>query len=293
MTPFESVMIFGHPIQIAWLGLGVLFVLAVLEGIYLRLRGRGFDARDALTDVAMYAGNFAILIVWAPLIFVLYDVLHDHALFDLGRQSPLAANAPWLPWALLFVSEDLAYYCFHRASHRVRLLWVSHENHHSSTSFTWFVALRQTWTPFLAVVFWLPLPLLGFDPLMILAAQSASLVCQSFLHTELVGALGPLGIIFNTPGHHRAHHGADEACVDNNFGGVLIVWDRMFGTFYGGAPIAYGIGDEHASYNPIKVGFNAWAGLARDVVRSPSHALSYLFRAPGWTPSAPSKGSPS
>jgi sterol desaturase/sphingolipid hydroxylase (fatty acid hydroxylase superfamily) len=292
VTPFEPVHLLGWAIPFAWLGLGVLLLAAVAEGVYLRAKRR-FDARDAATDVAMYVGNFAILLLWTPLLFQLYDRVHEHAFFDLGRESTLAARGWWLPWLLLFFAEDLCFYAFHRASHRVRFLWASHENHHSSTSFTWFVALRQTWTPFFAAVFWLPLLLLGFEPLMVLAAQSASLVFQSFLHTELVGTLPPLGLVFNTPGHHRAHHGADAECLDKNFGGVLIVWDRLFGSFHAGAPTRYGT-DDPVRHNPVRVAFHGFVAIARDVAhsRSAREAFLQIFGPPSSSPIGQPKGTP-
>ncbi len=235
----------------------------LFEAIYLRLRRRPYDLYDAMANIAMYAGYVAILLVWTPILFFIYDAIYQHALFDLGRESPLS---PWLEWTLLIVAEDLCFYCFHRASHRVRLLWASHENHHSSTSFNFSVALRQTWTPFLAAFFWLPLPLLGFDPLMILSVQMASLTFQAFLHTELVGTCGLLGFIFNTPGHHRIHHGADADCLDRNFGGVFIFWDRLFGSFHAGRPQRYGIAGKPLSLNPLLIAFAEWKALLVDSV---------------------------
>ncbi len=285
MTPFQPIQLLGFSIPFPLLGLGLLIAAAIVEGGVRHLRQRDFDVRDALADLAMYAGNYALLLLWTPILFMLYDRVHEHALLDLGPESQLATAAGWLPWVLLFVAEDLCFYVFHRASHRVRLLWASHENHHSSRSYTWFVALRQTWTPFFAAPFWLPLLVLGFDPLMVLTVQSASLIFQSFLHTELVGTLPPLGWVLNTPGHHAVHHGADPACLDKNFGGVLIVWDRLFGTFHAGRPTRYGT-DEPVRYNPLRVAFAAWWALAIDLRRSRSlrEALGQLFSPPGSSP---------
>jgi sterol desaturase/sphingolipid hydroxylase (fatty acid hydroxylase superfamily) len=165
-------------------------------------------------------------------------------------------------------------------------LWASHENHHTSNSFNWSVALRQTWTPFLAAPFWLPLPLLGFEPLMVLSVQTASLLYQAFQHTELVGRLGPLGLILNAPGHHRVHHGVEPECWDKNFGGVLIIWDRLFGSFQVARPAAYGVAGERRSANPVAIAFQSWRMLIIDILRSrsPRHALGYLLRPPGWRP---------
>jgi len=277
MTALRHVTIFGVEVMWVWLIVGLLLVGTAIEAVVRVARRRGFDARDALVNVALYAGNVGILYLWAPFLFELYDRIYQHALFDLGVESALG---PWIVGALLVVSEDLCYYAFHRASHRVRFLWAAHEPHHSSQSFNWSVALRQTWVPFVAAPFWFVLPLLGFDPLMVLSAQLTSLLFQALLHTELVGTLGPLGWIFNTPGHHRVHHSADEDQLDKNFGGIFIFWDRLFGTFHAGVPSRYGT--EHTARTPLVAAFGEWGRLVRDVVRTRS--LAIVLRPPGWSP---------
>jgi sterol desaturase/sphingolipid hydroxylase (fatty acid hydroxylase superfamily) len=286
MSLFAPLHLGGLAIAPTWLALGLLLVLAVAEAIFTRARGRHYDLRDAASNLAMYTGHLAILFLWVPGLFVLYDAAYKHALFDLGRESSLYARSPWLLWGLLVLVEDLCFYLFHRASHRVRLLWVSHENHHSSAHFNFTVALRQTWTPFSAAVFWLPLMLCGFEPLMVLAVQTASLAYQAFLHTELGGSFGPLGWILNSPAHHRVHHAIDEKFLDKNFGGVFIFWDRLFGTFQSGVPTHCGIG-ELRGFNPLSIAFQEWKSLVVDVARSRSlgDALSYFVRPPGWQPS--------
>jgi sterol desaturase/sphingolipid hydroxylase (fatty acid hydroxylase superfamily) len=266
MITLTALHLFGVVVRPITLALGFLTLLLVAEAVYVRARkGHGaYDVADAVANMGMYGGYLLILFVWSPFLFLIYDAVHEFAPFDLGRESRLPM---WLVWTLLVVAEDLCFYVFHRASHRVRLLWASHENHHSSTSFNLSVALRQTWTPFIAFVFWLPLPLLGFDPFMILTVQMASLTFQAFLHTELVGALGPFGLVFNTPAHHRVHHGADPECLDKNFGGVLIIWDRLFASFHAGAPSSYGVPGTPRRLNPIAIGFGEWRAMILDLVR--------------------------
>ena len=279
MTMFAPVSIFGTAILPIWLVVIALVLGTFVEGGYLIARGQRFDAKDALVNLVLYGGNVLVLAFWSPWLFLIYDAMHDHALFDLGSESKAPSGLVLL---LLVVAEDLCFYVFHRSSHRIRLLWAAHEPHHSSTSFNWSVALRQTWTPFLAAPFWLVLPLTGFDPLMVLSAQAASLLFQSLLHTELVGKLGVIGWVFNTPGHHRVHHGLDEEFVDKNFGGIFIVWDRLFGTFHDGTPATYGTGV--ARYNPLSASLHEWRELVRDVARSRSAGAIFgtLFREPGW-----------
>ena len=177
------------------------------------LRGRG-DTRQA--GHGRVAG-FAAVAVYA-------------ALYEL---TPLRLDpGDWWVWPLLFFADDLAYYWFHRVSHESRLFWASHVVHHSSQHYNLSTALRQTWVPMTYFPFWLPLPLLGFPVWMVLLAQAWSLIYQFWIHTERIHRL-PKWVegIWNTPSHHRVHHGSNHQYLDKNYGGILIVWDRLFGTF--------------------------------------------------------------
>jgi sterol desaturase/sphingolipid hydroxylase (fatty acid hydroxylase superfamily) len=252
-------------IQMGWVVIGVLVLAMVLEASVARARRRPYDLADAAANLALYAGHVGILTLWTPWLFLLYAAVHEHALLDLSRlPGPLA-------WGLLVVSEDLCFYLFHRASHRCRLLWASHQPHHSSTQFNWSVGLRQSWTPFFAAPFWLPLALVGFEPVRVLAVQMVSLTFQALLHTERVGLLGPLEWVLNTPRHHRVHHGAMPACIDRNFGGVFIFWDRLLGTFaHCEGDVSFGTGEGPRSVNPLRIAVHEWAALVRDLGRSRS-----------------------
>ena len=140
----------------------------------------------------------------------------------------------WWTWVILFFADDLAFYWYHRTSHVVRVFWASHVVHHSSEHYNLSTALRQPWVPMTALPFWLPLCLLGYKPWMIVLAQSWNLIYQFGIHTERIGTLPrPIEFIFNTPSHHRVHHGANEIYLDRNYGGILIIWDRLFGSFQG------------------------------------------------------------
>ncbi len=167
------------------------------------------------------------------------------------------------------VLEDLCFYSFHRASHRIRLLWTAHQVHHSSRWFNLSTALRQSWLPFVALPFWLPLPFLGFAPEDVLLVQLSSMFFQLLLHTELVRSYGPLDAFLNSPRHHRAHHGLEEQFADRNSGGVFIFWDRLFGSFTKGQPGAYGVGDG-APLNPLDIEVGPWVRLTRDLLRAPT-----------------------
>jgi sterol desaturase/sphingolipid hydroxylase (fatty acid hydroxylase superfamily) len=249
------------------------FLLAmwVETGILVLQGKRKLSAGDYATNLTMYAGSLVIDFFWLPIVFLALTWVHQFSLFKIGYQWWLfQGTTPVWHWALLFLLDDLCYYWFHRCSHRFWLLWASHENHHASSYFNLSVAARQTWTPFLAFLFWLPLVLLGFDPLMILTMQLISLTYQSFLHTELIKGSSFLGLIFNTASHHRVHHAAEAPYLDRNFGGTLIIWDRLFGTFTAEtSPVRYGTGQLVDGYDPLQAGFSEWGRYLR-FLRSPS-----------------------
>jgi sterol desaturase/sphingolipid hydroxylase (fatty acid hydroxylase superfamily) len=155
------------------------------------------------------------------------------------------------------------------------LLWAAHVSHHSSRYFNLSTALRQPWfTPVTGPVFWLPLAVLGYPAPMILTAEALSLIYQFWIHTELVGELfRPLELVFNTPAHHRVHHAKNARYLDRNHGGVLIVWDRLFGTFAPeerGEPVRYGLTHDIETFNPLRIAVHEFAAIARDARRAPS-----------------------
>ncbi len=250
-----------------WLPALALVALALaLEAAVSAWRGaRVFRWRDTLTNLVMYAGFLAIVLVWGTATYFIYDWIRGYALFDLSSEGSLAQRWGAAPWLLLVVLEDLTFYAFHRASHRSRFLWASHQAHHSSRSFNLSTGLRQTWAPFLATPFWLPLPFLGFAPEAVLTVQAASLLFQFFLHTQLIPSYGPLDWLLNSPRHHRAHHGQAEAFADRNFGGVFIFWDRLFGSFTAERPAAYGLAEGEPG-GPLSAEFGPWLALARDLL---------------------------
>ena len=247
----------------------------------------GYESRDTRTSLTMGGGNVAINAVWKLVVVFAYAGLYE--------LTPLRMPADeWWTYALLFFADDLAYYWFHRIHHEVRVFWASHVVHHSSQHYNLSTALRQTWTPMTALPFWAPLALLGFAPWMILTQQAVSLIYQFWIHTERVKRLpAPIEFVFNTPSHHRVHHGANEVYLDRNYGGILIVWDRLFGTFQGETERPrYGLTKNIRSFRPTRVAFHEFAALVRDVRGATSwrHRLGYVFRGPGWSPDGSSGG---
>jgi len=193
-------------------------------------------------------------------------------------------------WVLLFFLDDLTYYSFHRANHEVRLMWAGHVSHHNSQYYNYGTALRQgVGERVIKYLFWCPLALLGFDPVMIVTMMSLSLIYQFWLHTETVDRMPAwFEWLFNTPSHHRVHHASNVRYLDRNHAGVLIIWDRLFGTFSAEVPeepVRYGLTRNIDSFNPVTASFGEYISIARDIRRSSGwhDALRYLFLAPGWS----------
>ena len=241
----------------------------------------GYEVRDTVTSLSMGLGSVAVGIAYKALQLVVYAALY--AVTPLRLDTSL-----WWVWVVIFVAEDLAYYWYHRAHHEVRILWASHVVHHSSRRYNLSTALRQTWTPFGGIPFWAPLALLGVPPWAIFLQQSISLLYQFFLHTERVGKLWrPVELVMNTPSHHRVHHGTNNAYLDRNYGGILIVWDRLFRSFQPERErVVYGLTKQLRTYNPLVVATHEYAAIWRDVRAAASwrDRVGHVVRGPGWQP---------
>ncbi len=241
----------------------------------------GYERRDTATSLSMGVGSVVVGVGYKALQLVVYAALY--AVTPLRLDTSL-----WWVWVVIFFAEDLAYYWYHRAHHEVRILWASHVVHHSSQHYNLSTALRQTWTPFGGLPFWAPLALLGVPPWAIFLQQSISLLYQFFLHTERVGKLWrPVEFVMNTPSHHRVHHGMNTRYLDRNYGGILIIWDRLFRTFEPeGERVVYGLTKQLRTYNPLVVATHEYVSIWRDVRASASWRtrLSRVVRGPGWQP---------
>jgi sterol desaturase/sphingolipid hydroxylase (fatty acid hydroxylase superfamily) len=240
-----------------------------------------YERRDTWTSLALGTGAVVVGLPFRFFFLWVLTLLYQVRLFTIEPSV-------WAYVALLF-AEDCCYYWSHRTNHEVRLFWAGHVNHHSSQHYHLATALRQSWTqPYLMWIFWLPLPLLGFSPEMILMQQAISLIYQFFIHTQLVGKLGPLEWIMNTPSHHRVHHAVNVRYLDKNHAGIFIIWDRLFGTFQAerdeDVPV-YGITKNLESFNLLHAAFHEWAAIARDVRRAPGlgNKLRYVFAPPGFS----------
>lgn len=193
-------------------------------------------------------------------------------------------------WVLLFFAEDLAYYTLHCADHYIRLFWATHSTHHSSEKYNFTVAIRSSvFQPFYRFLFFAPVALVGFDAGDIFFMYAATQVYGFWVHTELVGKLHPaFEFIFVTPSHHRVHHASNPKYLDTNMGMVLIIWDRIFGTFQEEdekEPVVFGLTTNVKTYNPFKVVFFEWQHIVADIRKAPSFkaVLGYIFGPPGWS----------
>lgn len=256
-------------------------VLMIAEAIVTsRRRIRGYEPKDTVTSLTMGVGNVLIDLLMKTVHFLMLSAVAQWAVLDIGHS--------WWKWILLLIATDFCYYWFHRLSHEVRFLWSAHVNHHSSRRYNLSTALRQSWTtPFTSLLFYWPLALIGFDPAAILVSSALNTIYQFWIHTEVIGRTGPLEWIFNTPSHHRVHHGRNVEYLDRNYAGILIVWDRWLGTFEPErAPVDYGLTKNIDTYNPIKVAFHDWQAMLQQVSAAKSwrEALGYVLQPPGWSP---------
>lgn len=242
----------------------------------------GYDTKDSWTNIALFLGAVGASIIVRTLGLMLYT-----AIFVYLAPWHLSAANPWL-WVGLFVAVDFHFFLYHWACHRVRIVWAGHQVHHSSEYFNFTTAARQKWSQWQELPLWIPLALLGVPPWATFTMYSANLAYQYCIHTEAVDRLPrPVEWVFNTPSHHRVHHGRDELYLDKNFGGILIVWDRMFGTFQDEITRPhYGLTKPIKTYNVARIQFHEFIAIGRDIRHSGSlrDALGYVFGPPGWAP---------
>ena len=261
------------------------FLVAALAAEIVLARARRvkahYEARDTAASLAMAVGGLPIGLLTAGLVLSVTLWVERYALFDISSASVLA-------WVVLFFAEDFVQYWSHRLSHERRIWWASHVAHHSSQHFNLSTAMRNTWTGSFVGTWlpWLVLSFVGFPLEMIVIQSAANQIYQFFLHVEGVGKLPrPVEFLLNTPSHHRVHHARNPVYLDRNYGGILIVWDRMFGTFQeelDHIPARYGLTRNITSFNPLHIAFHEWVRVARDIVSAPKRAFSVLLSRPGW-----------
>ena len=270
----------------------VFFLLIGMElAAALWQRKHYYRLHDAINDLSCGSTEQIISIFLKGVLFLGYQGTYAYAtrtginLVDVNHLSP---PGKWLAAIGLFLGVDCAFYWFHRVSHEYNAPWAGHVVHHSSEDYNLAVALRQgSFEALFSWVFYLPMALVGFPPAWFAATMSFNLLYQFIIHTRMVGKLGPLEWVMNTPSHHRVHHGRNPKYLDKNYAGILIVWDRIFGTFQveEEEPV-YGLTKPLNSWNPLWANMHVWRDLARDAWQAPSgwDKVRIWFMPQGWRP---------
>ena len=282
LLPSRGLLLVGNFNIQPWLLPGVM-TLALAEGVALSLRGTDYDWKAWFASSCDAMVRQLIGFIPLSLVAPLFALAWQHRIYTVHL-------GPWWSFALLLLGQEFCYYWLHRASHRIRWFWASHAVHHSPNDYTLAAAYRLGWTSKLSgeAIFNAPLMWLGFRPEVVMATLSFNLLYQFWLHTELVPRLGWLEWVFNTPSHHRVHHACNADYLDRNFGGTLIIFDRLFGTFADERPelpCQYGLVKRLTSYNPGLIAVHEWWAMARDVgsAKTWRQRLGHLVGPPGWS----------
>ncbi len=260
----------------------ILFVIAEIIAWRSGSRVR-YETRDTAASLAMGFGNIVVGALSAIFIGGLFGLAWERRIFALG--------SAWWVFLVAVVVQDFVYYWFHRLSHEHRWFWAAHVPHHSSQHYNFSTALRQSWAKPLHGLYVLALPaiMLGVRPEIYAFASGINLLYQFWIHTEWIDRLGPVEWVFNTPSHHRVHHGNNARYLAANYAGIFVVWDRLFGTFVAEDrtdPPRYGLVHQLNTFNPLRIAYHEYGEIIRDWRRSRSWSelWNYTFGPPGWSP---------
>jgi len=261
----------GAPIVLAMILAEVLFSSFYNKNLYKK--------NDTLCTIGLLSGNIFMVFALKGATLALHFYLFQFKIFNLTEILPI-----WVLWIITFLAIDLVFYFYHRISHRVNFLWAIHMSHHSSEEMNFAVSFRQAWFgPVSKIPFFMILPLIGFDPTIVAVAGVVSTLWGIVGHTQIIGKLGPLELIFNTPSHHRVHHGSNKQYIDKNYGNLLIIWDRIFGTFEPeDEPVKFGLVRNVNTFNPTKITFMGWTDIFKSIKNASSfnEVIYYLFGPP-------------
>jgi sterol desaturase/sphingolipid hydroxylase (fatty acid hydroxylase superfamily) len=262
--------------------IGVIFyVLTIIETIFDLSTKRRLGWRETIANISIEIGNRLLDNTVIGAIFIIGFFTAEEFAFS---EIPVT----WWSWIVALICVDFTYYWMHRIEHERRILWAVHSVHHSSQEYNLTTAQRLSWLEsFYEWIFFIPLLLIGFDALQVFASLLTVVIYQTWIHTEKIGRLGWLDGIFNTPSVHRVHHAINAIYLDKNYGGILIIWDRIFGTYQIEIeqPV-YGITNQLGSSNPLTINFHEFLSIYKDIVKSKitSHKARYVFGRPGWKP---------
>ncbi len=257
------------------------FSLIILETLYDFITRRRKSLWETLANAIIETGNRLLDRTFVGAVFIIgLLIVEPFAFFDI----PFTL---W-SWGLAIFAADFTYYWMHRIEHERRVLWAVHTVHHSSEEYNLTTSLRLSWVESLFEwMFFVPMVLLGFDVVQVLGALLIVIVYQTWIHTEKIGKLGWLDYIFNTPSVHRVHHGMNPDYIDKNYGGILIIWDHLFGTYKAETEkVRYGITTQLGTSNPLTIMFHEFWAIAKDIfkAKSLSEVFRFLLGRPGWRP---------
>lgn len=264
-----------------------LYTIAIAAEIFIGIKSRRelYSFSDTLMSVWFGIGGAAFDLLTKGFCFLILDWCNDHAIY----KPDLLIHYPILGWVIVFIGQDFCFYWLHRVEHQSRFFWAVHSNHHSSPHYNFAVALRSSvLQPLYRYAFYIPVAFLGFKGIDIMFMYAVNQVYQFWLHTETIPKLGWFEKIFVTPSHHRVHHASNIKYLDRNMGQVLIIWDKLFGTFQEEQdeekPV-FGLTKPLVTKNPIRAVFHEFINIAKDLKKGKrfSEKLRYVFDAPGWS----------
>lgn len=276
MNEFREAILIKLSIPIYALVIGFEFFYS-----YFKRKGL-YTTKGVLSNVYLTLLNMSLDIVIRGLCLYVLTYFYRFKLADLSGHAVLY-------WTVLIIAEDFMFYWLHRVDHYCRFFWAVHVTHHSSEEFNLTVGFRSSvFQPLYRFMYFIPIAMLGFDPMDILFAYSATQIFGILVHTQTVGKLGFLEYFLVTPSHHRVHHGSNVRYLDKNMGMFLIIWDKLFGTFQAeedSDPVKYGLTTNLKSYHPLTMVFHEWRNMARDMAKPVSfkQKLLYVFGPPGWS----------
>lgn len=261
----------------------VFFLLIGVELLVQKMRKvELYRFNDAVGNISCGITQQVSGVFFKTLTFAGYLLLYDNfRFFDIPENL--------LSYTLLFIGIDFFYYWFHRYAHEISLFWGTHVVHHQSEDYNLSVALRQSaLQTFFSSIFYLPLALIGFNPIAFVTINAFQTLYQFWIHTKTIKRMPAwFEFIFNTPSHHRVHHGVNPKYIDKNHGGTLIIFDRMFGTFQREEEeVVYGVTKPLGTFNPVWANIDYYKDLFAQVQQTPGwqNKLQTLFQKPGWRP---------
>lgn len=240
-----------------------------------------YSVKGTLANIYLSALNFTLDIVLRVICLFVLNYFYQYKVYQIQNI--------YLYWFLLVVTQDFMFYWLHRVDHYCRLFWAVHVTHHSSEEFNLTVGFRSSvFQPVYRFIYFIPLSLIGFKGIDIMFVYAATQIYGILIHTQYINKLGFLEYFMSTPSHHRVHHGSNVKYLDKNMGMLLIIWDKMFGTFQAEEPnekVVYGLTENIKTYNPLKMVFHEWVNIFSDFAKAPSikAKFMYVFGPPGWS----------